>query len=277
MAFTIRNLKIRDQILLVTLPPLFVLLCAVGLFFYAYWSAINTERSAARSKEIMARGEAMLRHATEASMAVRGFVFTHQKDSLDPYDKSSADAQEDLIALRELEAEDPDQLAEITRIRADYDRMLKEWALPAIEKVRLGEAVDPAAVYQDGQVRMSSIRLQVLRLLKENQARNLDQMQGAERVIRRMLIVGVSLAVLLAGVLIFLTGVVTRLIVVPVLQLIRASEQVSRGDFAPILPPLVDNEFGVLSRSFSHMTSQLRREREEIAEADTHGWMHPVV
>ena len=90
-------------------------------------------------------------------------------------------------------------------------------------------------------------------------------MMGAEKVIRRMLVVGVSLAVLLAGILVFLTGVVTRLIVVPVLQLIRASEQVGRGDFAPALPPMVDNEFGVLSRSFSQMTTALRREREEIA------------
>jgi hypothetical protein len=31
MAFTINNLKIRQQVLLVTLPPLFVLLCSVAL------------------------------------------------------------------------------------------------------------------------------------------------------------------------------------------------------------------------------------------------------
>jgi diguanylate cyclase (GGDEF)-like protein len=265
MALTIRNLKIRDQILLVTLPPLFVLLCAVALFFYAYWSAIHTGRSAAQSKEITARGEALLRHATEANMAVRGYVFTHQKDVLEPYDKAVTDTQEDLIALRELVAEDPEQLAEIARIRGEFDRMQKEWALPTIEKIRRGDNLDDAAALQDGSARMASIRLQLLSLLKENESRNFDQMQLAEKVIRRMLVVGVSLAALLAGVLIFLTGVVTRLIVVPVLQLIRASEQVSRGDFAPLLPPQVDNEFGVLSRSFSHMTSALRREREEIA------------
>ena len=90
-------------------------------------------------------------------------------------------------------------------------------------------------------------------------------MQGAEKVMWQMLVVGVSLAVLLAGILVFLRGWWTRLIVAPVLQLIRASEQVGRGDFAPALPPMVDNEFGVLSRSFSQMTTALRREREEIA------------
>ena len=265
MALTIRNLKIRGQILLVTLPPLFVLLCAVALLFYAYWSALHTGRSASRSKEGVARGEALLRHATEATMAVRGYVFTRRKDVLDPYDKAVVDAQEDLIALHELEANDPEQLKEVNGIRTKFDRMQREWAVPTIEKVRRGEDLDAPALVQDGLTRMAALRLQVSSLVKEDEAQYGDETRGAEWVMHRMLVVGVSLAALLAGILLFLTSVVTRLIVVPVLQLIRASEQVSRGDFEPVLPPLVDNEFGVLSRSFSNMTAALRREREEIA------------
>jgi len=265
MAFTVRNLKIRDQILLVTLPPLFVLLCAVALFFYAYWSAINTVQSASQSKESVVRGESFLRHATEASMAVRGYVFSHQDNMLAPYDKAVTDGLADLIALGDLDAADPGQEQEVIRIRAEFDQMQKQWALPAIEKVRADGIIDAAASWSDGQARMASIRSEVLKLRKEDEGENVNEIMGAERVIRRMLVVGVGLAALLAGILVFLTGVVTRLIVAPVLQLIRASEQVGRGDFAPVLPPMVDNEFGVLSRSFSHMTTALRREHEEIA------------
>jgi diguanylate cyclase (GGDEF)-like protein len=265
MAFTVRNLKIRDQILLVTLPPLFVLLCAVALFFYAYWSAINTVQSASQSKESVVRGESFLRHATEASMAVRGYVFSHQDNMLAPYDKAVTDGLADLIALGDLDAADPGQEQEVIRIRAEFDQMQKQWALPAIEKVRADGIIDAAASWSDGQARMASIRSEVLKLRKEDEGENVNEIMGAERVIRRMLVVGVGLAALLAGILVFLTGVVTRLIVAPVLQLIRASEQVGRGDFAPVLPPMVDNEFGVLSRSFSHMTAALRREHEEIA------------
>jgi diguanylate cyclase (GGDEF)-like protein len=265
MAFTIRNLKIRDQILLVTLPPLVVLLCAVGLFFYAYWSAINTERAALRSKECVVRGESFLRHITEASVAVRGYVFTRRKDLLASYDKDVNEGQADLLALSDLDAVDPGQLQEVIRIRTEFDQMQKQWALPAIEKVRAGGDFDTAAILSEGQDRLAAIRSQVLKLRTEDEGHNVNEMMGAERVIRRMLVVGVSLAALLAGILVFLTGVVTRLIVAPVLQLIRASEQVGRGDFAPVLPPVADNEFGVLSRSFSHMTTALRREHEEIA------------
>jgi diguanylate cyclase (GGDEF)-like protein len=264
MVFTIRNLKIRDQILLVTLPPLFVLLCAVALFFYAYWSAINTVRAASRSQESAGRGELLLRHATEASMAVSSFIFTGQNDLLDSYDKAVAGAQGDLIRLREME-EDPGQLQELGRIRAEFNQMQKEWALPTIQKVRQGENLDAPEVSRDGLKRMASIRDQTLKLLGEDAVKNAEQMREAEMVVRRMLVVGIGLAGLLGGVLLLLTGAVTRLIVFPVLQLIHASEQVSRGDFQPALPPMVDNEFGVLSRSFSNMTAALRREREEIA------------
>jgi diguanylate cyclase (GGDEF)-like protein len=265
MAFTIRNLKIRDQILLVTFPPLFVLFCAAALFFYAYWTTLNTERLAARSEGSVARGESLLRHATEVSMAVRMYVATRNKDALAPYDKATADALSDLVALSEMEADNPAHVQEANHIRAEFEQMQKEWALPAIEKARANPNSNLSSTLLDGQARMASIRLRMLRLLKEDEAENVEQMLGAEKVIRRMLVVGVSLAGILAGILIFLTRVVTRLIVEPVRQLIRASELVGRGDFAPALPPMVDNEFGVLSRSFSQMTGALRREREEIA------------
>jgi diguanylate cyclase (GGDEF)-like protein len=153
----------------------------------------------------------------------------------------------------------------VIRIRAEFEQMQKQWALPAIEKVSAGVDIDTAATLLDSQEQMTAIRSEVLKLRQEDEGQNVNEMLGAEKVIRRMLVVGVSLAALLAGILVFLTGVVTRLIVAPVLQLIRASERVGRGDFAPVLPPMGDNEFGVLSRSFSHMTTALRREREEIA------------
>ncbi|MGO8819087.1 MAG: diguanylate cyclase [Terriglobia bacterium] len=265
MAFTIRNLKIRDQILLVTIPPLLVLLCAVFLAFYAYRSVTTAQLLALRSRETMVRCESFLRHMTEASMAVRGFVFGRRSEVLAPYDQAITDGSADLIALSDLESADPARLHEIIRIRAEFDQMQKLWALPTIDKVRAGGELDSAEILAQGQDRTTRVRSMVLTLRDEEEAQNVNSMLGAERVIRRMLIAGVSLALLLAGILVTLTGLVARLIVVPVMQLVRASEQVGRGDLAVTLPPMLNNEFGVLSRSFSNMTNTLRREREEMA------------
>ena len=265
MAFTVRNLKIRDQILLVTLPPLGVLLCAVALFFYAYWSVLSTQRAATNSMDSVVRGESFLRHSTEASTAVEEIVFTRRVERPSPYDKAVTDGLADLIALSDLDASDPGRMHMVTRIRAEFEQAQKQWALPAIEKVKAGEPLDAAPVLSEGRDRMTAIRSDVVKLCRQNEEQNLIEIATAQSEIRHMLVVGVGLAVLLAGILVFLTGVVTRLIVAPVLQLIGASEQVGRGDFAPALPPMADNEFGVLSRSFSHMTTALRRDHEEIA------------
>jgi diguanylate cyclase (GGDEF)-like protein len=167
--------------------------------------------------------------------------------------------------LRELESANPSQAGQVEVIRSEISRLQAEWAAPALDKLKRGEALNVLAALHEGQTRMASVRNRVLKLLETDSAKSLAEIRNVERVMRRMLMFGVSLAVLLAGVLLFLTRVVTRLIAGPVLQLIHASEQVSRGDFQPSLPPPVDNEFGVLSRSFSRMTTALRQEREEMA------------
>jgi len=265
MEFTIRHLKIRHQILLFILPPLFVLLCAVGLAFFAYWSVSNSERAVLRSKERVIRNQSFLGHAYEVYSNVQRFVVSRQSNALAPYERSVTDGLADLNALEELEAADPGQLQEVARIRAQYEEFRNSWAQPTIELARPGGDYNSTAAMAEGQQRLNAIRTEAFKLRREDEKQNVGEMEGAEKVTRLTLLAGVSLTVLLAGILIFLKGVWTRQIVAPVLQLIRASEQVGRGDFAPELPPMVDNEFGILSRSFSRMTSALRREREEMA------------
>ena len=100
MAFTIRSLKIRQQILLVTLPPLFVLLCAVALLFYAYWMALHSSRGTRRTLESIAQGEQILRHITEVHMGVRGYLFTRDRDLLAPHEEPETRLLGELAALR---------------------------------------------------------------------------------------------------------------------------------------------------------------------------------
>jgi len=265
MAFSIRNLKIRDQILLVTLPPLFVLLCAVALFFYAYRSAVSAERATIRSEDRVVRSESFLRHASEAWAAVRAYVLTRRNTALVPFDKAAADALSDLLELEDLESTEAGHPQDVVQIRGEFEALQKGWVLSVIERVRSGENIDPGKILQDGESQLTAIRSQVLKLESTDERQNQRERAEAESVMRRMLLVGVSLAGLLACVLVILTVVVTRQIVSPVLQLIRASERVGKGDFSPSLPPVADNEFGILSRSFAQMTATLQSERDEIA------------
>ena len=265
MAFSIRNLKIRDQILLVTLPPLFVLLSAVALFAYAYWTAIYTEHSANETKESVIRGESFLHNNTDATTALRKYIFTRKADALAEYEKAMAAGQSDLITLRALESSNSAELQTVLQIQAGFDNFQRQWAFPLIARARKGEKIEIAETLADGQDRMATIRTQILNLQVQDEKGNTSAIVASEKLIRRMLVVGVCVAVILAGVGVLVTLLVTRQIVMPLRQLIRAAEQVARGDFSPALPPAANNEFGVLSRSFSQMTIALQREREEIA------------
>jgi len=88
---------------------------------------------------------------------------------LAPYDKAVMEGLADIIALNDLESADPSRLQEVMRIRAEFDQLQKECALPAIEKVRSGGDFDVAATLSDGQDRMVAIRSQVLKLRGEDE------------------------------------------------------------------------------------------------------------
>ncbi len=265
MGLTIRNLKVRDQILLVTLPPLFVLLFAVGLIYFSFRSAISTAHAATQTKDCVLFSDSFLRRASDGTMGIRRYIFGGQTDALVDYEQAMTGAQADLMALHDLESDDPQETRAMIQIQAEFDELQKQWAKPLIQRVRQGKTFEIAPAIADGQDRMTAIRSQVLKLQGDDERNNEIKVVNARAFMRRLLIGGTSVALLLAAVLVFLTGVVTRQIVRSVHKLTKASEQIAHGDLSPVLPPATENEFGVLAQSFALMTTALRQEREEIA------------
>jgi diguanylate cyclase (GGDEF)-like protein len=265
MAFSIRNLKIRQQILLVTLPPLFVLLFAVGLLLYAYWMASHSNLSTRKSLESVAQSEQILRHIAEMRLAVRGYLVTRDPATLGPYEESSANLTSEFADLRNLHSGQPDEQAAVDAIQRDVSRWQTEWANPTISAVARGGTLDTARLLADSERRLAPTRRRMLDLLAAERAENVAVLRDVELQMRRLLIVALAVASLVALVVLYVTREVTHLLEQPVRELIEASERVSRGDFKLLLPPAADNEFGVLSQSFSHMTIALRKEREELA------------
>lgn len=265
MAFSIRNLKIRQQILLVTLPPLFVLLCAIALLFYAYWMALHAERGSRKSLQSIAQSEQLLRHFTEMHMGVRGYSFTREQLSLAPYEETVSQISGELANLRDLESDDPAQVAQVDAIQNALNRWQTEWATPTINSVARGGPPEAARLVAEGERQLAAVRTLMLTLLEKDREENEATLRDTQQQMRRMLVLALGVALVVAVVVVLVTREVAGLLEQPVRQLIEASVRVSRGDFQPSLPPLADNEFGVLSQSFSHMTAALRQEREELA------------
>lgn len=266
MAFSIRNLKIRDQILLVTLPPLFVLLCAVALFFFAYWSAVSTERAALGAQQSVSQEETLLRDLSDLFLTVREHLASGRPAELAAQgEKLGANLAQDITTLRELERAYPSHAAEVEEIRRGLNELQAGWLAPLLARAKQGETMDVPAALEDGAKRLEPLRRLILNLREADKAESQDEIRQGERLMQRMVAFGVSIAVGLGALLLLLTRVVTQVITRPVLQLIDASERVSRGEFQPALPPPANNEFGALSQSFAHMTKALRSEREEMA------------
>ena len=265
MAFTISNLRIRQQVLLVTLPPLFVLLCSVALLLYSYWLALHTSRTTAQSLESVATGEQVLRTVAEIDMGVRGYVLYRDRAMLASYNDLSERLMNGLARLRDLEGNDGRQLRDIDEIQAAVTRWKTEWVNPTIRDVDRGATLDIPRIKEEGPRRWSAVRKPLLALIDADRAENLDSMREAEQRMKRMLIMALVVATVVALIVLLLTREVAGLLEQPVRQLIEASERVGRGDFKLVLPPPTSNEFGVLSQSFSHMTAALRQEREELA------------
>src|SRR5512142_607282 len=151
MPFSIRNLKIRQQVQLVTLGPLFALLCAIAMLFYAYWMAHLSDRTVRRSEESLARGQQLLRQITDMYGSVRGFLILKDPALLTPYDAESPAVREQIEILRDLESDSPGQIAKIDQLDGEIQRWQREWARPAIARVRRGDSVDIAAIVADGE------------------------------------------------------------------------------------------------------------------------------
>jgi CHASE3 domain sensor protein len=128
MAFSIRRLKIRQQIQLVILPPLFALLCALSVLFYSFWMSRLTERSVRKSQESLAQIERVSRQFTEMHSAVRDYLLTGDQAALAPYDLGMATLPAELDRLRELESGSDTDRAAGDALGNEIKRWQAEWA-----------------------------------------------------------------------------------------------------------------------------------------------------
>jgi len=265
MAHLFRTPKISRRILLLIAPVLFVLLCALGLVIYTSSTAMDSERAALKGEESVARSEELLRELTEMHLGVRAFVLAGPSRSPKAYEAAVSALSEDLRQLRRLQSDDSSQVWEVVDIESAINRMQAEWAAPLLSRAKSDESFDPSPAFREGLARFGSIREQILRLLAEEKTGSLNAARKSERLMRAISILGVGIATLFVTVSILLVRLVSRLVVQPVMQLARAADQVGGGEFDPPLPPQLDDEFGILSRSFGRMTAALRQEREEFA------------
>lgn len=265
MAVSIRNLTIRHQVFLVTLPPILALMVAIALSLYIYWMAQRMEAVTRNSEQSVAEEQFLLRRLAEMYLDARIYIRSGRPPMLTAFRAAERDFVKGLENLKSLEVDNPRHLAEVNRVHDDLLAWETSWVEPNFSRAGRGQTVQDSAILDEGDMAMAPFRTALEELINEDEKESRQSALDSQRMLNRIVALGVGVALFLAGTLFILTRVVTRLIADPVRLLIQASERVSHGDFEPPLPPASENEFGRLSQSFSHMTAALRLDRQEMA------------
>jgi len=264
MAISLQNLKIRQQIFLLTLPLILVLFGVIGLFFFNYWQINRINHSVENSELSALRTESLLQGFTEMDTVARAYLLTGRESFLRDYATASHLVSQNLDSVRDLNSRKPAMLAELESLQKQVEDWKTQMADPAIERAKTGggAAEGPAMVKWAGTV--AAIQGAIVEFRQKTRNLASANQSARQKNVHRAVVSGVVLAVLFVLLLLLLVHFVTHSISDPVQQLIQAADRLRQGDFDPMLPPQTHNEFGVLSRSFMHMAHALRQDREEL-------------
>lgn len=265
MAISLQNLKIRDQVFLLTLPLILILFGVIGLFFFNYWQINQINQSVENSELSVLRTGSLLQGVSEMDAGARAYVLTGREAFLQDYSKAWRLVSQDFDNLRDLNSRKPSVIAELENLQRQVEGWKTQVADPAIERAKAGESATNATGTAKWAGTVSAIQEAIVEFRQKNQNLASASRRARQRDVRRAVVSGIVLAVLFAVLLLSLVHFVSRNISEPVELLIHASDRLRQGDFDPMLPPETHNEFGVLSRSFLHMAHALRQDREELA------------
>ncbi|MGA8185552.1 MAG: diguanylate cyclase [Terriglobia bacterium] len=265
MAISLQNVKIRDQVFLLTLPLILILVGIIGLFSFHYWEINQINQSVENSELSALRTESLLQGVNGMDTSARAYVLTGRKAFLEDFNTATGLVSQNFDDLRDMNSREPPMIAELERLQRQVEDWKTQVAGPAIEEVKAGgiDADGPAMVKWAGTV--AAIQGAIVEFRQKNRNFASANRSARQKDLRRAVVSGVVLALLFVVLLLLLVHFVSHSISDPVHLLIHASDRVRQGDFDPTLPPETHNEFGVLSHSFLHMAHALRQDREELA------------
>ncbi len=265
MSLSLSNLKIRDQIFVVSLPPLLALLVVLILLFYGYWMAGRTAHFLQKSQARVAQTEAAWGRVVQMRSDARDYALTGQGSSLGDYHVSAKALEGNLNRLRELESGEAADLAALENLNREIDNWQRTAMVPLLGAAQADRLHRLSAGKKEEEQQFMKIRAALSQLMLRHERAREDEIARTGRGMRRLFGAGFVVLMVFGGLLLFFERRVSRSISRPVHQLIEASERVGHGNFRLSLPLGMQNEFGALAGSFLRMTEALRQQQEELS------------
>lgn len=264
MKFSLQNLKIRDQVLVLTLPLMAVLLATVALLSYNLWKVSRINLSVDNSQMAAVRTETLLRGVSQMSSSVQSYILTQRPSYLDEFQGAWNSVLRDFAALHSAELGSRKVASQVETLQQRVLDWKGNSLDPVIKEAKAGHGSSAAALLVKSSGKLGEIQKNLAEFLNANQNTAAAGRESSQQMLNATLVTGLFLAACFALLLLVLVRVLSHRVSQPILQLIQASDRLRQGHFDPPLPVATENEFGALSKSFLHMTESLRRDREEL-------------
>jgi PAS domain S-box-containing protein len=196
----------RYNRILILMPalPLAAMLLLAGILV---WQVQKLRAAAAwvdHTDQVLAQANATLKLMLDAETGERGYLIGGERLFLDPYERAQREVGSALDALARLVADSPRQAQRVRAFRADYARW-EENARREIALYRQGKDVRPAFDRAVGKQRMDELRAQFAAFAATEVSRRRQRVEEVRAANRLTLGIAAGLALLLGGLLAFLT------------------------------------------------------------------------
>jgi methyl-accepting chemotaxis protein len=237
-----------------------VLIAVGALSYFSMTTLIANSRAVMHTEQVLNELGSLLSLAKDAETGERGFVITDRPEYLAPYNAAISTTAQTIQNLRQLTADEPNQLRRLDKIELLIADKFAELAKTiAVRKTQGFEAASAIVKDDVGKIFMDQIRHEVAEVHAEESDLLLRRTAESEAGATRTLYV-IGVGTLLAVIFVQAAGLfISRSISKPLRGVVDLSRNIAQGDLrSPKLPATSDYEVRQLSEAFDQMLDGLK-------------------
>ena len=241
-----------------------ILLAVVAMAYSSFGKLNESFEWDRRSYQVLSEVNHLLEAVVDVETGERGFALAGDERFLEPHEQGKADFETHFAAARELTSDNPRQQERLQKLRASYDRWLRESSEPVIalrREVLAGRAPmdSVVAVVQRarGMAMMNEMRGEIAEIQTEERKLLVEREAQVAALGARMnstLKVGGALGAFLAVVLSLVLG---RMIVTPLRQAVGVNDRLAAGDFTVEIESGGSDELGQMLTAMKRTSERL--------------------
>lgn len=271
VAVFLSNLKIGQKLHLALGVVTMLMFIVLGYTYVNFGKVSNAVDLNLSSYEVMRESDGILMSLINMETGARGYAIAGEDQFLEPFKQGKASFENHLVTLRNLVAEDKDQLARLERLQKNYDIWF-DFEYNQLIKKRM-EVIAGTAKIEDivalvktdkGKIEMDSLRLILSEITNKEQnalivtSQNLKATQFWTN--SAISIGGVMVAIFAVIISLFTYLSITR----PIETLIDAAKRITKHKYDQPIEMKADKDLGALIENFNNMQATIQSREEEL-------------